>query len=371
VIIPYVEREIVLGEHRKLSISIDEAAVSDVYQIGIGAFEPLIGFMTEREFLSVVAEMRLQTGGVWPIPVVLPIDSILAADISIGEEVLLLRPDGVVCASMQVVDKFLPNLKWYAECVYGTSDRNHPGIQGVFERGTVFLGGPIRVIEDERINEFSKYSYTPEQCKKEFASRGWKSIVGFQTRNPIHRAHEYIQKVALETIDGLFLHPLVGPTKSDDVPASIRLQAYEAILQNYYPANSVFFGVYEATMRYAGPREAVMHALVRRNYGCTHFIIGRDHAGVGNYYGTYDAQKIFGTFSHEELGIIPMFFENAFYCKECLSMATKKTCPHSEDRHVTLSGTKVRSMLKDGISLPSEFSRPEVVKILEKYYATL
>ncbi|QSO51857.1 sulfate adenylyltransferase [Alicyclobacillus curvatus] len=349
-------------------IVLDDVAASDVLQLGIGAFAPLDGFLEERDYLSVCHSMHLVDGQLWPIPVTLPVSEQTAAGLCTGERVRLVSKNGLFIAGMLVTDVYRPDLRQEAETVYGTTDTNHPGVQRLFERGPVYLGGPVEVYQTVVNAEFEAYFRTPRECRAEFQKRGWKTIVGFQTRNPIHRAHEYIQKCALEMVDALFVHPLVGPTKADDVPASVRMRAYRAILDNYYPRERTYFGVMMSAMRYAGPREAVLHALVRKNYGCTHFIVGRDHAGVGNFYGTYDAQKLLLSIPADELGITPMCFDHAFYCRSCGGMATTKTCPHPDEDHIILSGTKVRQMLAEGIAPPPEFSRPEVVRVLMEHY---
>ena len=350
--------------HRLPKVEIDKRALSDLVLLAVGALSPLDGFMTRRRYLSVVREMRLENGLVWTIPITLPVDDVVRKRIGTADRVALVHR-GETVAVMDVEDAFQPDKVDEALNVYGVDEPSHPGVNALYERGDHYLGGPVVVFEAAlRFGELRHYQLTPRETRGLFQSRGWKSVVAFQTRNPIHRAHEYLQKCALEMVDGLLIHPLVGETKADDLDASIRFRCYERIIDLYYPQERVALAAFPASMRYAGPREAVFHALCRQNYGCTHFIVGRDHAGVGNYYGTYEAQAIFDRFSKDEIGIQPLKFENAFYCRACDGMATAKTCPHPDAERVSLSGTKVREMLRRGEMPPAEFTRPEVARIL-------
>ena len=349
-------------------VALGERELADLEMIGIGALSPLVGFMRKLDYETVVDSMRLSDGLLWAMPVTLAVSTEQANEITEGQEIALVDGNERIVGLMQVTEKFGYDREREAEKVFGTTDSAHPGVARLYEQGDVLLGGPVWVLERPNQGEFGEHRLTPLQTRQLFDERGWKSVVAFQTRNPVHRAHEYLQKVALEMVDGLLLHPLVGATKSDDVPADVRMRTYEAILDAYYPADRVQLSVFPAAMRYAGPREAVWHAIARKNYGCTHFIVGRDHAGVGSYYGTYDAQLIFDTIPAEDLGITPLRFEHSYYCRACGNMASPKTCPHGKEEHVVLSGTKVREMLTAGELPPSEFTRAEVARILVDAY---
>jgi sulfate adenylyltransferase len=365
-LVPEDRREATRAEADHLpKLVVNARELSDLEMLAVGALSPLAGFVGEADYVSVLETMHLSGGLAWAIPVTLSLTDDDVKRIGAGNSVALLsREGGDPIAVVDVAEVFKRDRQNEALGVYGTEDLEHPGVRALHDAGDFCLAGTVRALGLPEHDDFLSYRLTPAQTRAAFAERGWRTVVGFQTRNPIHRAHEYLQKCALEIVDGLLVHPLVGATKGDDVPADVRMRCYEALFEGYYPKDRAMVSVFPAAMRYAGPREAIWHAICRKNYGCTHFIVGRDHAGVGSYYGTYDAQRIFEEFDPGELGITPLMFDHSFWCNACEGMASPKTCPHGEESRVSLSGTRVREMLRAGERPPIEFSRPEVADIL-------
>ena len=344
---------------------VSDRELADLEMLAVGALSPLTGFQGEADYDSILETMHLADGLAWTIPVTLSVDEDGAHRLGSAEAVgLTPAEDAEPLAVVRISELFKRDRAKEARSVFGTEDLAHPGVQALHDAGDRCVAGTLEVIGLPMHDDFLQYRKTPAETRAEFERRGWRTVVGFQTRNPIHRAHEYLQKCALEIVDGLLVHPLVGATKADDVPPDVRMRCYEALFDGYYPKDRAMVSVFPAAMRYAGPKEAIWHAICRKNYGCTHFIVGRDHAGVGDYYGTYEAQEIFERFEPGELGITPLMFEHSFWCNRCEGMASPKTCPHGEEHRVSLSGTKVREMLRNGERPPQEFSRPEVADIL-------
>ncbi len=364
------ERDAALSESRMLpQVKLSSKEASDLIMLAMGAFSPLEGFLNSEDYKNVVARMRLRNGLLWPIPITLSISGEEADRVKEGQKVALLNShNDDVIASMLVEEKYAYDKQQETLQVFGTTDAGHPGVKVVCEQGDVYLGGPVKVFSEggypERFPEFAR----PAETRAIFADKGWTTIAAFQTRNPLHRSHEYLTKVALEICDGLLIHPIVGRLKSDDIPAEVRMKCYKVLLDNYYPGDRVILKVYPMEMRYGGPREAVLHAIIRQNFGCSHLIIGRDHAGVGNYYGPFDAQRIFDELNPEDLSIKPLKLDPTFWCHKCDSMASAKTCPHPGEDHLSISGTKLREMLTRGERPPEQYSRKEVLDILAEYY---
>src|SRR5947209_12299707 len=358
------ERRAALSRAARLpSLTLDPRGVADLGLLATGAYSPLTGFLSRADYLRVLHEMRLASGLAWSLPITLRV----ADAAGLRGTVALKRPDGDVAGLLDVREVFRHSKEEEAELVYGTSDAQHPGVAQLYAQGDLLVGGEVRLLE-RAAPLFPELALDPADTRRAFAERGWRTVVGFQTRNPVHRAHEYIQKAALETVDGLLLHPLLGPTKDDDVPAAIRVKSYRVLLERYYPRDRVLLAGFPAAMRYAGPREAVFHALVRKNYGCTHFIVGRDHAGVGRYYGPYDAHRLLKTLASDGLGVQPLFFDEVYYCRRCGSLASQRSCGHGPEDRLTLSGTEVRRRLREGLPLPVEFTRPEVAAVLAEAF---
>jgi sulfate adenylyltransferase len=363
---PEADRERLADEARHLpKVVVGDRELSDLEMLAVGALSPLTGFVGEADYRSILDTMHLESGLAWTIPVTLSLTEEEAKRVGGTEAVSLLAGEGQEpLAILELSSVFRRDREREAQGVFGTQSLEHPGVQALHQAGDLCAAGELRVLRLPPHDDFLEYRLTPAETRAEFARRRWRTVVGFQTRNPIHRAHEYLQKCALEIVDGLLVHPLVGATKGDDVPAEVRMRCYEALFEGYYPKDRAMVSVFPAAMRYAGPKEAIWHAIARKNYGCTHFIVGRDHAGVGDFYGTYEAQEIFERFEPGELGITPLMFEHSFWCNHCEGMASPKTCPHGEEERVSLSGTRVREMLRAGERPPIEFSRPEVADIL-------
>jgi len=353
------------------SITLSAKQACDLEMIAIGAFSPLVGFVGQADFQRVCREMRLANGAVWPIPITLAVDDAVKATVSPGGRVGLKHSDGTLLAVMSVEEIYAHDKKLEIPNVFRTEDDAHPGVKAVMDEGEWLLGGPIDVVtvtpEKEPGEQFTEHRLPPAATREAFAARGWSTVAAFQTRNPIHRAHEYLTKCSQEICDGLLIHPLVGETKPGDIPADVRMDCYQILIEKYYVAERTMLTVMPAAMRYAGPREAVLHAVVRQNYGVSHFIVGRDHAGVGDYYGTYDAQEIFEAFEDGEIQITPLKFEHAAYSKQAQGMVSAKTFPKIQGDQIFLSGTKVRELLDKGERPPMEFTRPEVADILIKW----
>ncbi|MEZ5541284.1 MAG: sulfate adenylyltransferase [Pseudomonadota bacterium] len=355
----------------KINVSSREAG--DIIMMGIGGFTPLTGFMTRADWEGVCDGMKMANGLFWPIPITLSTDESTANGISEGDDIALADSEsGEILATMKVTEKYSIDKKHECMMVYKTTDDEHPGVKMVMSQGNVNLAGPIKVLsQGEFPDQYGEQFMTPAQTRAEFEKRGWKTIAAFQTRNPMHRSHEYLAKIAIETLDGVLVHSLLGKLKPGDIPAEVRSEAIQVLIDNYFVKNTVIQAGYPLDMRYAGPREALLHALFRQNYGCSHLIVGRDHAGVGDYYGPFDAHHIFDEIPAGALETQPLKIDWTFWCNKCGGMASMKTCPHEAADRVLLSGTKVRKMLTDGEDLPATFSRPEVAKVLQGYYATL
>ena len=347
-------------------IPLNAFSLSELDNIACGLYSPLTGFMDAASYARVIETVRLPDETVWPIPIVLPVDNDLTGGLARDQWAALQGEDGICYGVIQIEEVFERKPDAEAQAVYGTTDEAHPGVARLYREPRTLVGGEIHLLARAPVSTAVEYRLDPVETRHRFQEKGWRTIVAFQTRNPIHRAHEYLQKCALEMVDGLFINPLVGETKAGDISAEVRMACYHAMIENYFPKDRVLLGTFPAPMRYAGPKEAVFHSICRKNYGCTHIIIGRDHAGVGDYYDTYAAQQIFDRFEPNDLGIVPLKFEHAFYCQKCGQLASSKTCPHGKEDRLFLSGTKVREMLREGKDLPIEFSRPEVVRILKE-----
>ena len=347
-------------------VNLNARAASDLLLLATGAFSPLEGFMGHDAARSAAENLTLPDGRLWPLPVLLQLEASQAA-FSPGSQVALAYR-GALLGALEVQERFtVPGKKW-ARDVFQTADEAHPGVAAFLTGGDAALAGPIQWFGDASVLGVGEHWRTPAETRAEMARRGWQTVAGFQTRNPVHRAHEYVLRTVLEVMDGLMLHPLVGETRPEDLPADLRLRCYQVLLDRYLPSDRILFSVLPAWMRYGGPREAVFHALVRKNFGCTHFIVGRDHAGVGKYYGPCDAHRLLKTLASDGLGVQPLFFDEVYYCRRCASLASQRSCGHGPEDRLTLSGTEVRRRLREGLPLPAEFTRPEVAALLAEAF---
>ena len=353
-------------------ITLSSRELSDLFMLGMGAYTPLHGFMGEADWRGACVDMKLSNGLFWPIPITLSCKQDEADSISIGDEVALADEEGTLVGSLRVDEKY--KIDWALECenVYGTTDENHPGVQKVLEQGEINLAGPVAVLSEGHYPKTYKgLYYRPEETRALFEEKGWSKVAAFQTRNPMHRSHEYLAKIAIEIGDGILIHQVLGALKPGDIPADVRVDAIDTLVENYFVEGTAVQAGYPIEMRYAGPREALLHAVFRQNFGCSHLVVGRDHAGVGDYYGPFDAHHIFDTLDEGSLVTQPLKIDITFYCNKCDGMATGKTCPHGEEDRLNISGTRLREMFANREPVPAEFSRPEVVEVLQAYYDSL
>ena len=354
-------------------IRLTSRETSDLIMMAIGAFSPLEGFMGKEDYEGVVDNMHMVDGTLWPVPITLAVTEEQADSLPMNSDVALVDDESdELMGMMKVVEKYTYDKLHEAKNVFRTQDEAHPGVAKLMAQKEVLLAGPIKAFNEGPYPKlYGKFYGRPEETRNIFEERGWKTVAAFQTRNPMHRSHEYCTKIALEVSDGILIHPLVGKLKADDIPAEVRMKCYEVLMENYYPQDRVVLKVYPMEMRYGGPREAILHAIFRQNYGCSHLIVGRDHAGVGDYYGPFDAHKIFDDLNEGELHLKPLKIDWTFWCYKCDGMASMKTCPHGKDDRMLISGTQLRKLLAEGQMPPKEFSRPEVIKILMDYYKNL
>lgn len=368
----------VLEEEKKKAKTLTQVRISsreagDLIMMGIGGFTPLTGFMGYDDWKGVCAEYKMADGTFWPIPITVSTTEGQADSIKINEEIALVSEEtGEIMATMKVTEKYKIDKEYECKQVFRTTDMEHPGVAMVMKQPDINLAGPVKVLSEGTFpKEYPGIYLRPAETRKIFEEKGWSTVAAFQTRNPMHRSHEYLTKIAIETCDGVFIHMLLGKLKPGDIPADVRQKAIDVLIEHYYVKDTITVGGYPLDMRYAGPREALLHALFRQNYGCSHLIVGRDHAGVGEYYGPFDAQKIFDEIPKDALETKPLKIDWTFYCYKCDGMASMRTCPHGKEDRLILSGTKLRKMLSEGEEVPDHFSRPEVLKILREYYQGL